>query len=182
MRFVECSQLMLISDKHPGEKLSKEEKEQCKANLDSALRRLEVAKLRLKQHLLQLYKAQLRRAAAANTTGCAVVGDALLQEMLAAAGASKASQKPPPAHSFSGGLHPMHLSQPSSGSNGVGGAGEAWREGSGLGGWMRVLTRPNKGRSRSRRTQRLPAHFSSNSIWISTQTKQQIFRCITQHL
>ena len=68
VRFVECSQLMLISDKHPGEKLSKEEKEQCKANLDSALRRLEVAKLRLKQHLLQLYKEQLRRAAAANTT------------------------------------------------------------------------------------------------------------------
>lgn len=104
MRFVECSQLMLISDKHPGGKLSKEEKEQCKANLDSAIRRLEVAKPRLKQHLLQLYKEQLRRAAAANTTGCAVVGDALLQEMLAAAGASKASQKPPPAHSFSGGL------------------------------------------------------------------------------
>ena len=203
MRFIECSQLMLITDKHPEGKLSKEDKEQCKANLDSALRRLEVAKPRLKQHLLQLYKEQLRRAAAANTTALGdalegkkstgntstssstpttVVGDALMQEMLAAAGASKASQKPPPAHSFSGGLHPMHLPQPSSGSNGVGGAGEAWREGSGLGGWMRVLTRPNKGRSRSRRTQRLPAHFSSNSIWISTQTKQQIFRCITQHL
>ena len=142
MRFIECSQLMLITDKHPEGKLSKEDKEQCKANLDSALRRLEVAKPRLKQHLLQLYKEQLRRAAAANTTAVGdalegkkstgntstssstpttVVGDALMQEMLAAAGASKASQKPPPAHSFSGGLHPMHLSQPSSGSNVVGG-------------------------------------------------------------
>ncbi len=58
--FIECSQLMLITDKHPERQLSKEEKEQCKANLDSALRRLEVAKPRLKQHLQQLYKEQLQ--------------------------------------------------------------------------------------------------------------------------
>ena len=77
VRFIECSQLMLITDKHPEGKLSKEDKEQCKANLDSALRRLEVAKPRLKQQIQQLFKEQLRRAAAANTTA---VGDALEEE------------------------------------------------------------------------------------------------------
>ena len=64
-RFIECTNQMLVADPHPEGKPSKEEKDQLKAQLMKALQRVEVAKPRLRQHLLETYKAQQRKAAAA---------------------------------------------------------------------------------------------------------------------
>eukprot|EP00802_Teleaulax_amphioxeia_P004315 Tamp_04319.p1 GENE.Tamp_04319~~Tamp_04319.p1 ORF type:complete len:487 (-),score=82.07 Tamp_04319:1703-3163(-) len=64
-RFIECTERMLVADPHPEGKPSKEDQKQLKAQMMKALERMEVAKPRLRQHLLETYKAQQRKAAAA---------------------------------------------------------------------------------------------------------------------
>ena len=64
-RFIECTNRMLVADPHPEGKPCKEDQKQLKAQMMNALERMEVAKPRLRQHLLETYKAQQRKAAAA---------------------------------------------------------------------------------------------------------------------
>ena len=70
LRFIELSNLLLFTDKHP-EKLDKAAKLQLKGFLTAAIERLETSKQRLRQYVYKIGEEQQRKAGETDTKAVA---------------------------------------------------------------------------------------------------------------